>query len=105
MEENSIETYYSLEVGIASAILSEILSESLKKEEAKKEKVIIHTYEAIAYHAMDFLSIHRKQKTDWMEVREKGLKPLSKKYTLIYNWDDAVRDYGHYVLELPPCKL
>lgn len=84
------------EVGMIAAIIADHVTKELYEKMQQKGTGYISTVETIGEWAVEFFVKHRK--TNWEEVLEIGMKPLSNRMQEIICFDDAVIDFGYYKL-------
>lgn len=89
---------YAKEVGMVSAIISDTI---IKKFYDKSDIGYVAVVDQISDWAMEFVNKHKN--TDWEEVLENGMKPVSagfkKQSSELICWDDVVIDFAHHKLE------
>ena len=88
---------YAKEVGRTAAIISDAVLKELYKEVQETGHGYMVTVEYISEWALEFVDKHKK--TDWQQVLDGGMTPLSKAIKYIMCWDDAVFDWAYYKLE------
>ncbi len=92
---------YAKEVGMVSAIISDVILKKLYKEmQDFHGQGYVDAVDTISDWAVEFVNKHLK--TNWEDVlMDNALKPLSQKLKKIeiICWDDAVMDFAHFKFE------
>ncbi len=88
---------FAKEVGMVGAIMADGIFEKLYKVCQENGTGYISAAEIISGWAVEFVLKH--EKTDWEEMLEMGIKPLSNEIKSVICWDDCVFDYSHFKLE------
>jgi hypothetical protein len=88
---------FAKEVGIVAAIMSDTIFEKLYKVCQQNGTGYITTAETISEWVLEF--VLKNKQTNWEDLLEKGIVPLSKEISEVICWDDAIFDYAHYKLE------
>jgi hypothetical protein len=86
-----------LEVAMIAVILGDHFAEKLYLKMQERDTGYVSTAETIAQWSLAFYKKHKK--TNWEQVLEDGLKPLSKEMSSVICYDDAIIDFGFYKLD------
>lgn len=84
-------------VAMTASLMAEHVSEKLYLHLHSVGHGYVATHEQIAEWALCFEKKHRN--TNWDEVLEREMKPLSSEVDSIFSKDDAVIDYACYKME------
>ncbi len=84
------------EVAFIAAILGDHFVESLYPIMQERGTGYISTAEEIAKWSIEFYKKHKD--TDWEEVLENGIKPLSEEMKSVICYDDCIVDFGYWKL-------
>lgn len=84
------------EVAMIAVILGDHFAEALYTKMQELGTGYVSTFEEIGHWAVEFFEKHKK--TNWEDVLDEGMKPLSKEMTSVICYDDAVIDFGYYKL-------
>ena len=87
-----------LEVAMIAVILGDHFAEKLYSKMQERGTGYVSTFETIGQWSVEFYNKHKK--TNWEQVLEDGMKPLSTEMQSVICYDDAVIDYGFYKLNL-----
>jgi tartrate dehydratase beta subunit/fumarate hydratase class I family protein len=88
---------FAKEVGMVASIMADHVSQRLYKHMQDNGSGYIATHEQIAEWAVEFVLKH--ENTNWEDLLESSMKPLSKEMNSIICWDDGCIDYAYYKLE------
>ena len=86
-----------LEVAMIAVILGDHFAEKLYLKMQERGTGYVSTFETIGQWAVEFYNKHKK--TNWEQVLEDGMKPLSREMSSVICYDDAVIDFGFYKLD------
>ena len=84
------------ETAFIAAIMGDYFVDSLYPLMQERGTGYISTAEELAKWSMEFFEKHKN--TDWEEVLENGMKPLSKEMQSIICYDDCIVDFGYWKL-------
>lgn len=85
------------ETAMVAIIFGDAITSLLYSEMQSQGKGYMDTVDTISEWAIEFVEKHKN--TNWENVLEGGMKPLSKQIKSIICWDDVCFDYAHFKLE------